>query len=158
MQEAYHQRGVPSTPHPNFHVTNSQANKIQSQNLQPINGHGNGSSSGRYSLPFNRQISQTSQATSASYSSYSNSQSQATSFKKQVSSNHSLRDKDIRVIGLYDFHGQDGEDLPFVKGEILTILEKQEEQWWTARNEFGDIGHVPVPYIKVFSIEGVFPV
>lgn len=64
----------------------------------------------------------------------------------------------MRVIGLYDFHGQDSEDLPFVKGEILTILEKQEEQWWTARNEYGDIGHVPVPYIKLFSVEGVFPV
>lgn len=63
-----------------------------------------------------------------------------------------------QVIGLYDFAGQDGDDLPFRKGEILTVIEKQEEQWWTAKNEFGDIGHIPVPYIKIFNVEGVFPV
>ena len=57
----------------------------------------------------------------------------------------------LSPIGLYDFHGQDEEDLPFKKAEILTIIEKQEAQWWTAKNSIGMIGHVPVPYIKVLE-------
>ncbi|XP_039936901.1 crk-like protein isoform X2 [Hirundo rustica] len=49
---------------------------------------------------------------------------------------------------LYDFPGNDAEDLPFKKGEILVIVEKPEEQWWSARNKEGRIGMIPVPYIE----------
>lgn len=48
----------------------------------------------------------------------------------------------------YDFAGKDIEDLPFSKGEILTIISKDEPQWWTARNSEGKVGQVPVPYIE----------
>jgi hypothetical protein len=39
-----------------------------------------------------------------------------------------------------DGHGvrsvfQDPDDLPFKKGEILTVVSKDEEQWWTARHK-----------------------
>ena len=44
---------------------------------------------------------------------------------------------------------QDPDDLPFKKGETLTIISKDEEQWWTARNSLGQTGSVPVPYITV---------
>jgi hypothetical protein len=33
-----------------------------------------------------------------------------------------------------DFVLQDPDDLPFKKGEILTVVSKDEEQWWTARH------------------------
>uniref|UniRef100_A0A8P0NGP8 CRK like proto-onco, adaptor protein n=1 Tax=Canis lupus familiaris TaxID=9615 RepID=A0A8P0NGP8_CANLF len=49
---------------------------------------------------------------------------------------------------LYDFLGNDAEDLPFKKGEILVIIEKPEEQWWSARNKEGRIGMIPVPYVE----------
>uniref|UniRef100_A0A673UXS0 CRK like proto-oncogene, adaptor protein n=1 Tax=Suricata suricatta TaxID=37032 RepID=A0A673UXS0_SURSU len=49
---------------------------------------------------------------------------------------------------LYDFPGNDAEDLPFKKGEILVIIEKPEEQWWSARNKDGRIGMIPVPYVE----------
>ncbi len=42
---------------------------------------------------------------------------------------------------------QDPDDLPFHKGEILTVVSKDEEQWWTARNALGQTGSIPVPYI-----------
>ena len=42
---------------------------------------------------------------------------------------------------------QDGEDLPFRKGEILEIISKEEQSWWTAKNSEGKIGQIPVPYI-----------
>ena len=34
----------------------------------------------------------------------------------------------------------------------MTIVSKDEEQWWTARNSLGQTGSIPVPYvIKVCS-------
>jgi len=52
-----------------------------------------------------------------------------------------------KVMGKYDFEGSDPDDLPFKKGEVLTIVSKDEEQWWTARNNLGQTGSVPVPYV-----------
>ncbi|KAL1129982.1 hypothetical protein AAG570_012925 [Ranatra chinensis] len=56
------------------------------------------------------------------------------------------------VIAKYDFDGSDQDDLPFRKGDILTIISKDEDQWWTARNVQGQTGSIPVPYVqKVIS-------
>ena len=38
--------------------------------------------------------------------------------------------------------------MPFKKGEILVIVEKPEEQWWSARNKDGRVGMIPVPYVE----------
>ncbi|KAG0712636.1 Adapter molecule Crk [Chionoecetes opilio] len=43
---------------------------------------------------------------------------------------------------------QDPDDLPFRRGEILTIVHKDEEKWWTARNSTNQIGSIPVPYVQ----------
>lgn len=51
----------------------------------------------------------------------------------------------------FDFDGQDPDDLPFKKGEMLTVISKDEEQWWTARNSLGQTGSIPVPYITVIE-------
>lgn len=81
--------------------------------------------------------------------------------------------KQEKVIGKFDFEGsvskncfppdrffcevkliycfffiQDQDDLPFRKGEILFIISKDEEQWWTAKNMVGQTGQIPVPYIQ----------
>ncbi|XP_043801185.1 adapter molecule Crk isoform X2 [Apis laboriosa] len=56
-----------------------------------------------------------------------------------------------RVVAKYDFEGNDPDDLPFRKGEILTIISKDEEQWWTARNALGQTGSVPVPYVQKYE-------
>ena len=59
-----------------------------------------------------------------------------------------------KVQGKYDFDGSDPDDLPFKKGEILTIVSKDEENWWTARNSLGQTGSIPVPYVaKVSQLE-----
>lgn len=41
--------------------------------------------------------------------------------------------------------------MPFKKGEILYIISKDEEQWWTARNSLGQTGQIPVPYVELVS-------
>lgn len=37
----------------------------------------------------------------------------------------------------------------------MTIMHKDEEQWWTASNAAGQVGAIPVPYVEV--IEDGFP-
>lgn len=61
-----------------------------------------------------------------------------------------------KVMGKYDFDGSDPDDLPFKKGELLTVVSKDEEQWWTARNSLGQTGSIPVPYVaKVDDLSAV---
>lgn len=59
-----------------------------------------------------------------------------------------------RVIAKYDFDGNDSDDLPFRKGDILTVISKDEEQWWTARNSIGQTGSIPVPYVQKYDEDG----
>lgn len=51
----------------------------------------------------------------------------------------------------YDFAGRDPDDLPFHRGEILTIIRKDEEQWWTAKNAQGQTGSIPVTYVQKYD-------
>ncbi|XP_064476885.1 adapter molecule Crk-like isoform X2 [Ornithodoros turicata] len=54
-----------------------------------------------------------------------------------------------RVKAKYDFQGSgDPDDLPFKRGEYLTVISKDEDQWWTARNSMGHTGSIPVPYVE----------
>lgn len=54
------------------------------------------------------------------------------------------------VCALFDFPGNDEEDLPFRKGDILRVLEKPEEQWWNAANQEGRAGMIPVNYVEKY--------
>uniref|UniRef100_A0A3B4VHA3 Adapter molecule crk n=1 Tax=Seriola dumerili TaxID=41447 RepID=A0A3B4VHA3_SERDU len=54
------------------------------------------------------------------------------------------------VRALFDFPGNDEEDLPFRTGDILRVLEKPEEQWWNAANQEGRAGMIPVPYVEKY--------
>ncbi|KAL3289471.1 hypothetical protein HHI36_022894 [Cryptolaemus montrouzieri] len=55
-----------------------------------------------------------------------------------------------KVIAKYDFIGQDSDDLDFKKGDILTVISKDEDQWWTAMNNRGIKGSIPVPYVEKY--------
>lgn len=48
----------------------------------------------------------------------------------------------------FDFAGSDQEDLPFRRGEILTLISKDEEGWWTAKNRSGETGSIPANYVE----------
>jgi len=58
-----------------------------------------------------------------------------------------------KYVAKFDFAGRDPEDLPFRRGDILAILQRDEDQWWTARNEAGDTGLIPVPYVQRYDAE-----
>ncbi|XP_026318165.1 adapter molecule Crk [Hyposmocoma kahamanoa] len=53
------------------------------------------------------------------------------------------------VTAKFDFHGSgDADDLPFRRGERLMVINRDEDQWWTARNNQGRNGSIPVNYIE----------
>ncbi|GCB76527.1 adapter molecule crk [Scyliorhinus torazame] len=52
------------------------------------------------------------------------------------------------VRALFDFPGNDEEDLPFRKGDVLRVLDKPEDQWWNAQSGEGRCGMIPVPYVE----------
>ncbi|XP_077869299.1 crk-like protein [Saccoglossus kowalevskii] len=50
---------------------------------------------------------------------------------------------------LFEFLGRDPDDLPFKKNDILLLLNKDEENWWTMKSLTSNrTGSVPVPYIE----------
>eukprot|EP00062_Callorhinchus_milii_P028160 gi/632992387/ref/XP_007885068.1/ PREDICTED: adapter molecule crk [Callorhinchus milii] len=61
------------------------------------------------------------------------------------------------VRALFDFVGNDEEDLPFRKGDVLRILDKPEDQWWNAENGDGRRGMIPVPYVEKCRPNSVSP-
>ena len=46
---------------------------------------------------------------------------------------------------------QDPEDLSFKKGDVLSILKKEEDDWWLARHSSGKEGLIPRPYVEEVS-------
>ena len=43
---------------------------------------------------------------------------------------------------------QDPEDLSFKKGDVLTVISKEEDDWWLARHSNGQEGLIPRPYVE----------
>ncbi|ERL85239.1 hypothetical protein D910_02660 [Dendroctonus ponderosae] len=58
-----------------------------------------------------------------------------------------------KVIAKYDFESNEKDDLSFKKGDILTVLFKEEEQWWRAKDKNGREGCIPVPYVQKVQLE-----
>jgi len=56
----------------------------------------------------------------------------------------------FQVRAKFKFAGSgDVEDLPFEKGDVLTVLKKEEEKWWLAKDGGGRQGMIPVPYVEI---------
>ncbi|CAM9177401.1 unnamed protein product [Lampetra fluviatilis] len=58
------------------------------------------------------------------------------------------------VRALYDFDGKDTEDLAFRRGETLTVVAAgpAQGQWWTAANERGRVGQIPMNYVELLPL------
>jgi len=55
------------------------------------------------------------------------------------------------VVALYSFQSQNEEELSFIKGEHLDIIEKpaNDPDWWRACNQLGETGLVPKNYVQI---------
>ncbi|XP_078727423.1 NCK-interacting protein with SH3 domain isoform X2 [Lampetra fluviatilis] len=49
---------------------------------------------------------------------------------------------------LYDFRSAEANSLAFAAGEAFVILERSNQYWWLASKSSGDVGYVPVTYIR----------
>lgn len=56
--------------------------------------------------------------------------------------------KRLKFLTKHTLVGKDADDLSFEAGEVLTLIRKEEEDWWLMQNEMGSIGLVPVNYIN----------
>ncbi|CAE6495540.1 unnamed protein product [Rhizoctonia solani] len=57
-----------------------------------------------------------------------------------------------QVIALFDYDATDSEVLSFRKGETLTVLNRNDEEWWYCANASYDIGLIPYNYVEPQSI------
>ena len=51
-------------------------------------------------------------------------------------------------IGLYDYSARVFEDLSFLKGDLMYIIDKKDDGWWWARlKDGGEEGYVPSNHV-----------
>ena len=48
----------------------------------------------------------------------------------------------------FDFEPLEKGDLQLIKGDIVTVLDKIEENWWKGKKTNGRVGIFPVSYVK----------
>ncbi|PKY39821.1 hypothetical protein RhiirA4_453080 [Rhizophagus irregularis] len=49
---------------------------------------------------------------------------------------------------IYDYDAEGDDEISLIPGTIVTIIEKDDEGWWTGRNEQGKVGMFPSTYVK----------
>lgn len=57
------------------------------------------------------------------------------------------------VVAIYDYCGAEEGDLSIVKGEHLTVIDKQSDHWWIAKNSRGKQGYIPSNYVRKLGLE-----
>lgn len=66
--------------------------------------------------------------------------------------------KRLKFIARHALIGKDpGDDLSFEAGEVLTLIRKEEENWWMMQNETGSSGLVPVNYLNKTPVTSPSP-
>jgi hypothetical protein len=60
----------------------------------------------------------------------------------------------IRCEALFDFATELDTQLPFTKGDILTVIAKDSDHWWRAKNASGREGDIPFNFVKELSATG----
>lgn len=56
-------------------------------------------------------------------------------------------------IALYDFEAQGDDELSVSENESLTLIEKENDDWWKVRNSAGQEGVVPASYVEMGEAE-----
>ncbi|XP_051517556.1 tyrosine-protein kinase TXK isoform X2 [Myxocyprinus asiaticus] len=60
----------------------------------------------------------------------------------------------VKVVAMYDFTARESSDLTLHHGEEYTILHKQDQLWWRAKDRHGNKGFIPSNYVtEIGTIE-----
>ena len=68
-----------------------------------------------------------------------------------VNKNSLAKPKRSLFVAKFDYLSKTEEELGFVKGEILCILDTGDEDWWLARNTSNDEGYVPSNHVGLLG-------
>lgn len=52
-----------------------------------------------------------------------------------------------QVIAIYDYQAQRSSDLSFVRGDVITVLFRDNENWWLGQLADGSQGYFPTNYV-----------
>ncbi|XKL64958.1 hypothetical protein PGB90_005044 [Kerria lacca] len=73
----------------------------------------------------------------------------ASSKSKEVSSRTKI------VVALYPFKAIENGDLSLEKGKEYEIVDDNQEHWWKAKDQYGNIGYIPSNYVKEKDLLGL---
>ena len=55
-------------------------------------------------------------------------------------------------IGLYDYSSRKGQDLSFMKGDLMYIINDKQDKWWFARKkDGGEEGYIPSNFVTEYK-------
>ncbi|KAG8908104.1 cytoskeletal protein binding protein, partial [Tulasnella sp. 408] len=74
-------------------------------------------------------------------------------FKDHTTAAAAARAGGIIAVPLYDFEAEGDDELTVKEGERLTILDKEDDEWWKCRNWTGNEGIVPASYLEIESAD-----
>ncbi|CAE6376989.1 unnamed protein product [Rhizoctonia solani] len=60
-----------------------------------------------------------------------------------------IEEKPNQAIALYHYDALNSDELSFKQGEILTVINNDNEEWWCCANEVHNFGLVPFNYVKL---------
>ncbi|KAJ9095800.1 hypothetical protein QFC19_007414 [Naganishia cerealis] len=59
----------------------------------------------------------------------------------------------LTATALYDFEAQGDDELSITEGEILNVIDKSNEDWWTVKDPRGNQGVVPAQYVELNTLD-----
>ena len=53
----------------------------------------------------------------------------------------------FQVVALYDYQAQRSDELSFMRGDLITVLYKDNDNWWMGELQDGSQGFFPANYV-----------
>ena len=72
--------------------------------------------------------------------------------RQKVHVTHFRKFDNEAVMVLFDFHAADENDIDVHRGEVVTVLNRDDEDWWWIMRDDGEEGFIPSSYVSIASM------
>ena len=72
--------------------------------------------------------------------------------RQKVQVTHFRKFENEAVMVLFDFHAADENDVDVQRGEVVTVLNRDDEDWWWVMRDDGFEGFIPSSYVSIEAI------
>lgn len=72
--------------------------------------------------------------------------------RQKVQVTHFRKFENEAVMVLFDFHAEDENDVEVQRGEVVTVLNRDDEDWWWVMRDDGIEGFIPSSYVSIEAI------